>query len=236
MTLQGANVVVIGGSSGIGLATARAARASGAHVMIAGRSADKLTQAQRDIGDVRTVVADITVEDSVANVFKNLERVDHVLVSAGTIRNGRLVDNDIDTLRAIIEERILGVAHVVRHARPRMTQGSITFTSGGLSTRPRPGTAMLTAALAAVEAMTPALVQELDPIRVNTVTPGLIDTPLLEDAYGSEREALIESRAATLPGKRIGTADEVAQAIVMCMTNAYLNGTIIPIDGGGRFM
>ncbi len=236
MSLEGAQVVVVGGSSGIGLATARAVRAAGAHVTIAGRSAEKLAQAQREVSDVRTAVADITAEQSVAELFGGLDRVDHVLISAGTIRNGRIVDNDLETLRAIIDERLLGVAHVIRHARPLMTQGSITFTSGGLSSRPRPGTAMLTAALAAVEAMTPALVLELDPIRVNTVTPGLIDTPLLEEAYGAERDALIKNRSATLPGKRIGTADEVAQTIVMCMTNAYLNGAVIPIDGGGRFL
>ena len=236
MTLQGAHVVVIGGSSGIGLATAKLARQAGATLTIAGRSQDKLRQAQRQLGEVRTVVADITNEADVGQVFEGLSRVDHVVVAAGTIQNGRLVDNDLATLRRIIDERIWGVTYVVRHAAPKMTQGSITFTSGGLSSRPRVGSAMLTTALAGVEAMTPALALELAPIRVNTVTPGLIDTPLLHHTYGAEREAIMANRAAVLPGKRVGTAEEVAQAMLMLMTNAYMTGEVLHIDGGGRFV
>ena len=236
MSLHGAQVVVIGGSSGIGLAAAKLARQAGADVTIASRSQDKLTQAQREIGEVRLVAADITNEGDVGQVFEGLSRVDHVVVAAGAIHNGRIVDNDLATLRRIIDERIWGVAYVVRHAAPKMSQGSITFTSGGLSSRPRLGSAMLTTALAGVEAMTPALALELAPIRVNTVTPGLIDTPLLVNTYGSERDVIIRNREAVLPGKRVGTADEVAQVMLMLMTNAYMTGEVLHIDGGGRFI
>jgi NAD(P)-dependent dehydrogenase (short-subunit alcohol dehydrogenase family) len=236
MQLKGANIVVMGGSSGIGLAAAKLAQHEGASVTIAGRSQEKLAQAQRELGEVRTAVADVTDDASVGRVFEALDHVDHVLISAGTIVNGKIVDNDLATLRHIVDERIWGPTYVVRHARPRMTGGSITFTSGGLSSRPRLGAAMITAGLAAVEALTPALALELAPVRVNAVTPGLIDTPLLHAAYGANREALVNSRAAALPGKRIGTADEVAQAIIMLMTNEYINGAVLHIDGGGRFL
>jgi len=236
MKLKGADVVVLGGSSGIGLAAAKLAQHEGATVTIAGRSRDKLAQAQRELGEVRTVVADVTDEASVGRVFEELNHVDHVLISAGTIVNGRIVDNDLATLRHIVDERIWGPTYVVRHARPRMTGGSITFTSGGLSSRPRLGAAMITAGLAAVEALAPALALELAPVRVNAVTPGLIDTPLLYAAYGANRDALVNGRAAVLPGKRIGTPDEVAHAIIMLMTNEYINGAVLHIDGGGRFL
>jgi NAD(P)-dependent dehydrogenase (short-subunit alcohol dehydrogenase family) len=236
MKLKGADVVVLGGSSGIGLAAAKLAQHEGATVTIAGRSQDKLAQAQRELGEARTVVADVTDEASVGRVFEGLSHVDHVLISAGTIVNGRIVDNDLDTLRHIVDERIWGPTYVVRHARPRMTSGSITFTSGGLSSRPRLGAAMITAGLAAVEALAPALALELAPVRVNAVTPGLIDTPLLYAAYGANRDALVNGRAAVLPGKRIGTPDEVAHAIIMLMTNEYINGAVLHIDGGGRFL
>jgi NAD(P)-dependent dehydrogenase (short-subunit alcohol dehydrogenase family) len=236
MKLKGANIVVMGGSSGIGLAAAKLAQHEGATVTIAGRSLEKLAQAQRELGEVRTVVADVTDDASVERVFEELDHVDHVLISAGTIVNGKIVDNDLATLRHIVDERIWGPTYVVRHARPRMTSGSITFTSGGLSSRPRLGAAMITAGLAAVEALAPALALELAPVRVNAVTPGLIDTPLLHAAYGANRDALVNSRAAALPGKRIGTADEVAQAIIMLMTNEYINGAVLHIDGGGRFL
>jgi NAD(P)-dependent dehydrogenase (short-subunit alcohol dehydrogenase family) len=236
MKLKGANIVVMGGSSGIGLAAAKLAQHEGASVTIAGRSLEKLAQAQRELGEVRTVVADVTDDASVGRVFDKLDHVDHVLISAGTIVNGRLLDNDLATLRHIVDERIWGPTYVVRHARPRMTSGSITFTSGGLSSRQRLGAAMITAGLAAVEALAPALALELAPVRVNAVTPGLIDTPLLHAAYGANRDALVNSRAAALPGKRVGTADEVAQAIIMLMTNEYINGAVLHIDGGGRFL
>lgn len=236
MKLKGANIVVMGGSSGIGLAAAKLAQHEGATVTIAGRSLEKLAQAQRELDGVRTVVADVTDDASVGRVFEELDHVDHVLISAGTIVNGKIVDNDLATLRHIVDERIWGPTYVVRHARPRMTSGSLTFMSGGLSSRPRLGAAMITAGLAAVEALAPALALELAPVRVNAVTPGLIDTPLLHAAYGANRDALVNSRAAALPGKRIGTADEVAQAIIMLMTNEYINGAVLHIDGGGRFL
>jgi NAD(P)-dependent dehydrogenase (short-subunit alcohol dehydrogenase family) len=236
MTLAATQVVVVGGSSGIGLATAALAQQQGAHITIAGRSKDRLAQAQQALGDVRTVAADIAQAEAVASIFAALERVDHVIISAGTLANGRIVDNNLETLRRLVDERLWGLVHVVRQARPRMTEGSITFTSGGLSSRPRLGTAMLTALLAAVEALAPALALELAPVRVNVVTPGLIDTPLLDGAFGSDRQSLIAARAAILPGKRVGTPEEVAQAIVMCMTNAYLNGAVLHIDGGGRYV
>jgi NAD(P)-dependent dehydrogenase (short-subunit alcohol dehydrogenase family) len=236
MKLQGAHVVVIGGSTGIGFAAAKLARQEGADITIAGRSQEKLAQAQRELGEVRTVAADITNEAAVGQVFEGISRVDHVVIAAGTIVNGRIVDNDLANLRRIIDERIWGVTYVVRHAAPRMTRGSITFTSGGLSSRPRLGAAMLTAALAGVEALAPALALELAPVRVNAVTPGLIDTPLLYNTYGPERDTIVKNRAAILPGKRIGTAEEVAQAMLMFMTNEYITGTVLHIDGGSRYL
>ena len=168
--------------------------------------------------------------------FSGIQRIDHVVISAGNLGNGRIVQNDMATLRRIVDERIFGVVHVVRQAAPRIQQGSITFTSGGLSSRPRLGAAMFTASLAAVEALAPALALELAPIRVNAVTPGLIDTPLLNAAYGAERDTLVKNRAAALPGKRIGTAEEVAQLMLMLMTNAYVNGAVLHVDGGGRYL
>jgi NAD(P)-dependent dehydrogenase (short-subunit alcohol dehydrogenase family) len=236
MRLHGGHVVVIGGSSGIGLAAARLARDEGAAVTIAGRSQEKLIQAQQELGQVHTVVMDITDEGAVEKGIAGLSRVDHVLLSAGTIVNGAIVKNDLATLRRIVDERLWGLTSVVRHAAPRMSEGSITFTSGSLSSRPRPGSAMLTAMLSAVEALAPALALELAPVRVNAVTPGLIDTPLLHTAYRAERDTIVTNRAAVLPGRRVGTAEEVAQVILMLMTNAYITGEVVHVDGGGRFV
>ena len=117
------DVVVIGGSRGIGLATARLAGEEGAEVTIAGRSQEKLVQAQQELGQVHTAVMDITDEGGVEKVFAGLSRVDHVLISAGTLRNGAIVNNDLATLRYIVDERLWGLTYVVRHGAPGCPRG-----------------------------------------------------------------------------------------------------------------
>ena len=190
MRLDGKRVVIIGGSSGIGLETARLALAEGASVTIAGRSEDRLRRAVENLlsthdtrtapDRLRSVVADVTEESSLRALFGGEARLDHLFLPAGELRpgGGCALTSDLPGLRAILESRLLGVAHVVRQARPRMAGGSITLMSGLYSTRPARGGAFAAAAVAAVEGMTRALALDLAPIRVNAVAPGLIDTPL----------------------------------------------------------
>lgn len=240
MSMNGEQVVVIGGSSGIGLAVARMARAEGAVVTIASRSAERLADAQRTLAQdegvpPRTAVVDVADEASIAALFEGMPRVDHVLISAGTLGNGAIVKNDLETLRSIVDVRLWGVVHAVRHAAPKMTDGgSLTLMSGGISSRPRVGAAMFTSILSGVEALAPALALELAPVRVNCVTPGLVDTPLSNT--GPDARARLDARAAALPGKRIGQPEDIAQVILMLMQNAYITGEVIHVDGGGRFI
>ena len=136
MKLEGGHVVVIGGSSGIGLAVARLAQHEGAEITIAGRSQEKLLQAQQELGKAHTVVMDITNEGAVEKGFAGLSRVEHVLISAGTIRNGTIVNNDLATLRHIVDERLWGLTYVVRHAAPRLMTndymtGEVVHVDGG---------------------------------------------------------------------------------------------------------
>lgn len=234
MSLDGQRVVIIGGSSGIGLATARLAREQGAIVTIGGRSEAKLQEASRLLGEVDIASVDIADEDSVNALFEPLTHIDHLVISAGTLGPGAVVKNDIATIRAIIEQRLWGVIYAVRAAAPKMEGGSITLTSGGIAARPRAGAAMYTAALAAVESLAPALALELAPTRVNCITPGGVATPL--QGTGPEAEARMAERGRALPVGRIGNADELAQAYIMAMTNGYLTGEVLHIDGGGRFV
>jgi NAD(P)-dependent dehydrogenase (short-subunit alcohol dehydrogenase family) len=248
MRLDGKRVIVVGGSSGIGLETARLAMAEGASVTIAGRSGDRLRRAAESLGSssggvnvtghtppdrLRSVVADVADESSVRSLFDGETRVDHVFVPAGELRPGSadVPGGDPGGMRWLLEARLLGVAYVVRHARSRMDGGSITLMSGLYSTRPAAGAAMAAAAVAGVEGMTRALALDLAPIRVNAVAPGLIDTPLW-DAFDPQRVA-ITARAAKLPVGRIGRPEEVAEAVVFLMTNGFVTGTVLPIDGGG---
>ena len=161
MRLEGKRVVIIGGSSGIGLETARLALAEGGVVTIAGRSEDRLRRAAASLSNgnrLRSVVADVTDPSSLQALFSAEAHVDHVFVPAGELRPGTadLLTAEAENMRSILEVRLLGVCHVVRHAKPFMQSGSITLMSGLYSSRPAPGGAMAAAAVAAVEGMTRA--------------------------------------------------------------------------------
>jgi NAD(P)-dependent dehydrogenase (short-subunit alcohol dehydrogenase family) len=235
MKLDGKQLLIIGGSSGIGLETARLALAEGAFVKIAGRSEERLRKAAQNLASdrMRSVVADLSDESSIRSLFANETRIDHIFVPAGELRPGGsdALKSDMDGLRSIFEVRLLGVAHVVRQAKPRMDGGSITLMSGLYSTRPSAGGAIAAAAVAAVEGMTRALALDLAPIRVNAVAPGLIDTPLW-DSFGAQRDAIL-ARAAKLPVGRAGRPEEVAAAVIFLMCNDFVTGVVLPIDGGG---
>src|SRR5262245_52986856 len=247
MRLDEKRVVVIGGSSGIGLETARLALVEGASVTIAGRSEDRLRRAADSLefsyedasgktptDRLRCAIADIADESSVRSLFAGERHVDHLFLPAGELRPGTadVLGADLEGLRSILDVRLLGVVHAIRRAGPKMREGgSITLMSGLYSTRPAAGGAMGAAAVAGVEGMTRALALDLAPIRVNAVAPGLIDTPLW-DAFGPQREAFA-ARAARLPVGRIGRPEEVAEAVVLLLTNGFVTGTVLPIDGGG---
>jgi NAD(P)-dependent dehydrogenase (short-subunit alcohol dehydrogenase family) len=246
MRLDGKHIIVIGGSSGIGLATARLALVEGASVTIASRSDDRLRLAvealdkgrngDRAQGELRAVVADVTGESSIQSLFDEAGRVDHVFLPAGDLQpgGGDVLSPELNGLRSILESRLLGAARVVRLARPKMAGGSITLMSGLYSTRPARGGAFAAAAVAAVEGMTRALALDLAPTRVNAVAPGLIDTPLW-NAFGTQREAIL-ARGAGLPVGRIGRPEDVAEAVIFLMTNGFVTGTVLSIDGGGSLV
>jgi NAD(P)-dependent dehydrogenase (short-subunit alcohol dehydrogenase family) len=243
MRLEGKHLVIVGGSSGIGLETARLALAEGASVTIAGRSEDRLRRAVEGMGTsqvggpaggrVRPVVADVTDESSIRALFEGEPRVDHLFLPAGELRpgDGDVLGADLHGLRSVLETRLLGVVNVVRQARPKMAGGSITLMSGLYATRPAPGGAFGAAAVAGVEGMTRALALDLAPTRVNAVAPGLIDTPLW-NAFGAQREAIL-AQGAALPVGRIGRPEEVAEAVLFLMSNGFVTGTVLAIDGGG---
>ncbi len=234
-SLAGQRVVIIGGSSGLGLATAALAREHGATVTIAGRSEDKLREASAALGEADTASVDISDESSVAALFAPYDHIDHLIITAGTLGPSGVTQQDLPTLQSVLEQRLWGAIYAVRAAAPKMTAGgSITLTSGGIAARPRAGAAMISVALAAVEALAPALALELAPVRVNCITPGVVLTPL--QGSGPEAEARVAERGKTLPVGRAGNVDDLAQAYLMAMTNGYLTGEVLHIDGGGRWL
>lgn len=234
MSLDGQRVVIIGGSSGIGLAIARRATEAGALVTIAGRSEERLREASRLLGGVPVARVDIASESDVNALFEPLDRVDHLVVTAGTVGRASIVTSSLDSLRSVVEQRLWGPLFAIRAAAPKMQGGSITLTSGGVTSRPAPGRAITVAALGAVEALARGLAIELAPIRVNCIAPGAVATPL--QGTGPETEARLREVGGRLPSGRVGTAEDLAEVYLLAMTNGYLTGELLHVDGGGRFV
>ncbi len=236
--LNSAHVVVFGGSSGIGLATAVAAKAKGAIVTLIGRTPAKLEAAARKIGGAQTAIADIAERKSVEAVFNGMTRVDHLVITAGSLHVGKLANSDPDQLLVDIQQRIAGAVYAIKAALPSMPPtGSIVLMGGQYSDRPSAhGASITAAAIRGIEALARSLALELKPIRVNVIAPGLIDTSLF-DVFGPEGRAAIFAQAAEqLPVGRVGRACEVGEAIIFLLSNGYMNAEVLHIDGGGRFV
>jgi len=236
--LEGAHIVLFGGTSGIGLAAAAAAKASGAAVTLVGRTPARLEAAARAIGGAQLAVADVADRKSVEAVFEGMASLDHLVITAGGFMVGRLADTDPDRLFAVLRERIGGALYAMKAALPLMpSTGSIVLTGGQLSDRPTgDGVSAIAAAVRGIEALARSLALELKPVRVNVVSPGFVETPLFDVLGAQARTSLLTQVAATLPGRRIGRAEEVADAITFLLGNPYVNGEVLHVDGGGRFV
>jgi len=234
MSLANNIVVILGGSSGIGLATAKAARSEGAHVIITGRSHERLEAAHKEIGgDVRTVALDVADEAGTRNLFSELDRVDHLFITAGTVLFDPRLAPEAGALRPALDTRFWGAFYAAKFAAAKMRAGgSITFMSGTTALRPLRGASVATASCGAVEAFARSLAVDLAPIRVNTIQPGLVDTPFL-DMLGDRRAALIAEYSKRLPVGRPGRPEELADAVLFLMKNAFVTGITLTVDGGG---
>ena len=230
MLLAGQKVVVVGGSSGIGLATAALAKSEGADVVVASRSAERLQAAAAKLG-ATAIAADVTSDDSVTQLFRKLGPVDHVVVTAAQLRSGPFKTVAMDDVRATMESKFWGAWRVARAADIR-PGGSLTLVTGFLSIRPRPAAAIVGAANGALESLARALALELTPVRVNAVSPGIIDTPIRAAMPEAARSDMLAKTAAALPVGRVGVADDIARQILAFMTIGFATGSIVYIDGG----
>jgi NAD(P)-dependent dehydrogenase (short-subunit alcohol dehydrogenase family) len=223
-------VVVVGGSSGIGLATAELAKREGADVVIASRNAERLKAAADKLG-VKAIPADVTNDESVAQLFKTCGPVDHVVVTAAQLRSGPFKTVSMDDVRATMEGKFWGAWRVARTAEIR-AGGSLTLVSGFLSIRPRPNSAIVGSANGAIESLARSLALELAPVRVNCVSPGIIDTPIRAAMPEAARREMLGKVAAALPVGRVGVGEDIARQILAFMTIGFATGSIVYIDGG----
>lgn len=230
--LETKHVCVVGGTAGMGRAIAEVAIAAGARVTIGGRHPDKTTKVAAEIG-AQGVAIDITSEDSVRSFFDAAGELDHLVISASSVRTGSLKDLPLADAEFTFRSKFFGPYLCARHARiPR--DGSITLFSGILSRRPGTNDAVLAGVNAAVEAMGRALARDLAPVRVNTISPGLTRDTAAFDAMPAEaRNQMFEAVGARLPAGRVGLPGDIANAALFLMTTPFVTGITLDVDGGG---
>ena len=230
-------VVIIGGSEGIGLAVAKAARTLGARVLAVSRTREKLEAARDAVSGLEISVADINNTASIQEVFSELSSVDHVYIAAGSTKLGRPLDHALNEFRHKFDERLWGSFDVVRAAHRLMRPGgSFTFTGGVSSDRPVSGAWVSGIATMATEQLARVLALELAPIRFNAVAPGYTDTPMWDHIFPENRAQVLSDATKKYPIPRPVTADEVAQAVLLLMQNEAITGETIHIDCGARLV
>ncbi|WP_316528999.1 SDR family oxidoreductase [Kitasatospora brasiliensis] len=236
MALTDHHVVVLGGTSGIGLATADLAARQGARVTIASSRPESAERALAALpAGTAAEVADLTDSAQVAALFERLGPLDHLVYTAGDPLALMTVDTmDLDAARAFFAVRYFGALDAVRAAAPRLRPGgSVTLTSGIAGLRPLPGWSVAASVCGAVEALVRALAVELAPLRVNAVRAGVIRTPLWSSLPEADREQLYAQTAAALPIGRVGAPEDTAEAFVHLMGQRFTTGTVLTVDGGG---
>lgn len=232
MSLENKKIAIIGGTSGMGLATAKTAIAAGAEVIIASRSQEKLTAAQQEIGGtVKAQSIDLMQEDSIREFFQAIGAIDHLVVSGSSVKSGSLQELSIADAQRSMASKFWGPYLAAKYAQIN-PGGSIVLFSGILSRKPSPGMAIVSAINAAVEGLGRALAVELAPIRVNVVSPGLVATPAYEGMPPDQREGMFQSAASHLPVGRIGNSEDLAATVIHLMENGYMTGAVVDVDGG----
>ncbi|MEU3830185.1 SDR family oxidoreductase [Streptomyces sp. SID161] len=236
--LVGQTLVVIGGSAGIGLATARLARAEGASVVLTGRDPERLRTAATEVEAISASAFDAGDPARLRRFFEELPvPVDHVLVTAGRPSYGRLLDMDAEQAREAMSGHVTLALEVARHVAGRVRPGGTLLLLGGTGARRvRAGLGTAPAVTAALPALTAGLALELAPVRVNLIAAGFVDTPLSARLLGDGLDARREELRATLPIGRVVVADDVAALAVHLMTNTALTGATYDIDGGQQFV
>jgi NAD(P)-dependent dehydrogenase (short-subunit alcohol dehydrogenase family) len=226
------DVLVVGGSSGIGLATAKAFAAAGARVTIASRSADKLDAAVQELGgEAKARVLD-TGDAQAVEDFLAAHTWNHVVVSAAKTPSGPVRQLSLEDAHKAMESKFWGAYRVARAARIK-DGGSLTIVSGFLAVRPSATSVLQGAINAALESLVRGMALEFSPVRVNAVSPGMIRTPLWSGMDAEKREAMFAAVAEKLPAKRAGEPEDIANAILYAAATPFTTGSTITVDGGG---
>jgi NAD(P)-dependent dehydrogenase (short-subunit alcohol dehydrogenase family) len=238
MTLNGKRIVVLGGTSGIGLATAQAAAREGASVVIVSSQRARVDQALTALPGAEGHAVDLTDGAAVEGLFARIGAFDHLVFTAGeSLQLGALASTDLESARRSFNLRYFGALIAAKYGSASIRPGgSIVFTSGIASQRPMSGWALGASVTSAMEGLTRALAVELAPIRVNIVSPGVVKTPLWSAMPKDDREALYRQMEAHLLVGHVGEPEEIAEAYLYLMRQTYGTGQVIVVDGGGMLV
>jgi NAD(P)-dependent dehydrogenase (short-subunit alcohol dehydrogenase family) len=233
--LHNKRVVILGGSSGIGLAVAEQAASQGAKLVIASSNAERVQKAIESVGgEVEGLAVDLSDERAVETFFAKLGRFDHLVYTAGdSLDLHDLASTDLKKARRAFELRYWSALAAVKYASPHIRKGgSIVLTTGVAGRRPHKGWVVAASVCGTIEALTRALAVELAPIRVNAVSPGVVRTNLWQNMGAAERENLYESVGKSLPVGRVGEAYDIAQAYLFLIQEGFSTGQTVVVDGG----
>ena len=235
-------VLIVGGSSGMGRGVAKRILNTSEEVIIVGRSGEKLLAAAEALGrpsKLKTIVADATREDDVKRVFEDVGELGHIVSTAADIEGAYelLPSLSIPAAQRAVESKIFAPMLLAKHGAPKLaTGGSITYVSGVAAYRPSARGAIVASINAAIEGLVRALAIELGPIRVNAVSPGWVDTPIWRFVAGDKKDETLSAMAKRLPVGRIGSPDDIAEAIAFLMSNGFTTGTVLHVEGGHRLV
>ncbi|MFB9184674.1 SDR family oxidoreductase [Dactylosporangium sucinum] len=232
-SLKDRTVLVVGRGSGIARAVTLAARDAGASVVAAGRNRAGLETAYRDEPGVAADTVDLTDERSIEQLGERLGTVDHVVSTASARARGRLAELDRDEVRSSFDTKVIGPLMLAKHLAPRMgDDGSITIFSGVAAAKLAVGTMAVAITNGAADVLARSLALELAPIRVNAISPGVVDTGAWDEFGDQTKSAYFDMISSRNPARRIGTATEIADGVLFAMTSPFLTGTTLHIDGG----
>jgi len=243
MELQNKTIIVVGASSGMGLATAARLHAAGAHIVMVGRTEDKLAEAAKTIESsterISLVAADMTTDEGRQRIKAASDHVDHLVVTAADLSYMPIKDFTVEAAEKVVQSKLLAPLFLAQALLPVLAENaSVTFVSGIAAERPIAGGALTGAVNGGLNALVRGMAIELAPIRVNTVSPGWVETPIWEQVMPdkAKREELFNAMRAKIPSRRLGKPQDIAQAIHLVITNGFISGSTMYVDGGQRLV